>query len=382
MLMCFFHRPQQFHRAVNGPPFQPPQGPFIPRPPHSYGTAYIPVSSPSTPHGDNHSTTVQHGIYGPIGSNMPHVSKPHTPPPNAHLGDMWIQHVSAPIGSHSHHNTVNFPPRPPPSLTPQGQSFYSSIGYNPGPPQLMIPSDTGHSPKPVGSQVGSRGGGRHWAGHEEQSPYLHHWEGNHKRWSVPGFNSSHHPVIPLHPAWGQQPAPGRAMNPGVTFSPDQPFNEEGGRSQLLTGSSSLTLNDAWGPPWSSLPATKPPAPSRQTPPNRTPPTSSLPPVSLSFSTKPASSVSKGEGSSSSEAWLSRSLESIAAPTGQPAGGGDQSTRGGDQSGSGGNQSTKECDQSTRSEDLQRLLKSLDISNEHAHALKVCVFVLYVVKHVT
>ena len=345
---------QHFHSSGNAPPFQSTQGPFIPRPPHSFynkttdiGSPYVPMTSPGTPHGENHSTSVPHGVYGPVGSNMPmsHSAKshslpnPHTPPPHSHLqnaGDVWMQPFAGPVGSHNRQgqpSSMNFPPRPP-NFPPQGPPFHPSFGFGPGPSlntPHMIQREMGQKPNPVGTHRA----GRHGSSFDDQSHMsahvTTHWGGGQKRWSVPGFTSTPRPAVPLHPVWSQQPPPGR----GASFIPDQPLTDDGNRSQFLTGNGSLSLNDPWGPPpWSSLSLPKLPVSVRQTP-----PTSSLPPMSISFT--PTSSTSKGSVPTSSDTWLTTS-EVGGALVDRPTGGGD----------------------------LQQLLKSLDINDEHAHALKV------------
>ncbi len=219
------------------------------------------------------------------------------------------------MGQNRQPSTFGFPPpRPPPPFHPPPfPSPGQPVGFNPlGPPH---PSS---NQKPIGNHRPVRLG----SGHDET---LHHQGGGgggggqwgSKRWSVPGYGSVARPVVPI---WGQPPGPGGQL------MTEQPLPQSGDGSSFFSGNGSLSMGDPWSSSWSSHASSNVPAP------HQTPPTSSL--SSMSFSQSNASSSDVVTSSTTSDSWLSSSGEG-------------------------------------EGESLGQLLKSLDISDEHARGLKVC-----------
>lgn len=259
---------------------------------------------------------------GAIGSGIPSAHKshslpnPHTPPPYPYLlnrPEMWMHSLPANMGQGRQPNTFGFPPpRPPPAFHPPPPftSPGQPIGFSPiGPPH------PGANQKPIGNHRPVRLGSVHDETmiHQGGGGGGGQWGG--KRWSVPGYGSMPRPVVPI---WGQPPVPSGPM------MPEQAPPQSGDASSFLSGN--LSVGDPWSSSWSSQTSSTVPAP------RQAPPTSSLPP--MSFSQVSSSSSNVVTSSTTSESWLSSSGE-----------------------GDGG--------------DLGQLLKSLDISDEHARGLKVC-----------
>ena len=301
--------------------FQPSQMSYPPKThQHSRPELFSPHSSTGPPYQEG--PIHPHGAYGAIGSSVPstvshHVTKshslpnPHTPPPYPHMfsrPDMWTHSQQAAIGQNRQPNAMGFPPPRPGNFHPQ--PFPPSgqpLSFNPGPP--LSPQqlrEMGPKHKPVGNHRQ----GRHGSNQEEQFTFQ---VGGRQRWSISNFSAIPRPAVPLNPVWGQP------SSQGVLVS-----DQSGDSGQFLSSGGSLTMNNPWGTSWSN-PSNTP----------VTPPSSSLPTMSLHF---PASSASNVTGSTPAESWLSSSGET---------------------------EDSEEC-----AGDLGQLLKSLDISDEHVHALKV------------
>ncbi len=303
----------QFH---GGPPsFPPNQGPFPAKLQHHHPKQDHAFAARSSP-GPHHREPMHPP--GAIGSGIPSTHKSHslpnahTPPPYPYLlnrPEMWMHSLPPNMGQGRQSGSFGYPlPRPPAFHPPPFPAAGQPIGFN----QLGPPHQVSNQ-KPVGNQRPVRLGPVH---DDTMVRGGGQWGG--KRRSVPGYGSLPRPVVPV---WGQPPGPS-----GPQLMTEQPLPQSGDSSSFLSGNGSLSVGDPWSSSWSNNISSSAPAP------RQAPPTSSLPPMSFS---QPSSSSSNVVASSTTpESWLSSSGE-------------------GDDGG-----------------DLGQLLKSLDISDEHARGLKV------------
>ena len=368
-------------------PFVPPSAPlahqmtFAPNQQQQQHSddSFIPPNTPDTPHGENHPLgddviTPTGGVYGAIGSNMPssrssgssvigsnRAFRQHDSPlsspvlPRHSYADTWIQqqygttpnvvHQAPPtIGSGHHHG----PSQPQRQMMPTGKPFMGGIG--------TVPSlNRGQSP--IHKAVGVHGN----LGMSFDYPPStigddpHISSGRQKRWSVPSFPyNSPSGMPPFQVPHDSQPWGHPFHNQGgpgnVHFHGRNSVVETSSRTNLPQhpGGVSLPTSDPWthlsthpmGPGFPS-----PPQPSKFFHNNSSEPSS----VPRSIKT-PSPRFGRSLSVSSEQSW-----------------GVGSSVKSGGEQGNG---------------DLQQLMKSLDIGDEHMRTLKVCVFsiLVYIFHH--
>lgn len=326
------------------------------------------------------------GVYGPIGSNMPSSSGPHTvvstmairlgydysplssprlphPPPlpgkmKRHPSDIWIPPPYGGPGPRMHHVAQVIPSPPPFGLPfppqPHHHAPFPQVIQGPkpsDPAHNLQRGAVGHPPKPHGESPVPNMRMRHGMPEDLGFRMGNGAPAHLKRWSVPSFPGGQPPYFPpgvgdhtWGPGWPKQgvglgpgPVGNKAVGGGMNGQPSC-FGDvmHGNPYGNKIGGNTMSLSDTWAPHW-----TVPPGgqgfPS--------PPTSRFNGLSLPVtqSQEDRRKVKAGRSIScvTEPSWssLSRELEMT-----------DRSAAGG--------------------ADLQQLMKSLDIGSEHMQSLKV------------